>query len=128
MTVTVAGITTVVLCYWIIDRLRKKMLCSSFFLTTRLSKTNMSKSADEMLLGAASNGAIEDVKLLLNEGADINTKSPSKGPPLFQATVNAHVDVVKLLLDTRVLTSRPRVNTKHTRGSHHYIWQVRVAS
>ncbi len=52
------------------------------------------------LLFAAREGHFEATKVLLDQGADVNTVSPGdKSSPLLVATINGHFDLAKLLLD-----------------------------
>jgi hypothetical protein len=54
---------------------------------------------DRSLTTAAGNGHTELVRLLLNDGADINGESEFRGTGLADACYNGHEEVVKLLLD-----------------------------
>lgn len=68
----------------------------------RLKSTDISpskKRAAEALLSAAEDGRLEDVKLLVHKGTDVNVESPVAGrSPLMRAAANGHVDVVSFLL------------------------------
>lgn len=54
---------------------------------------------DQSLRTAARNGHAELVRLLLNEGADINRESEFRAIALADACYNGHEEVVKILLD-----------------------------
>ncbi|XP_035682279.1 poly [ADP-ribose] polymerase tankyrase-2-like [Branchiostoma floridae] len=64
----------------------------------------MAEMANELLLYAAENGSLEGVKTALKAGADIDCDQPAdsdiirSGTPLYHASFNGHVDIVKLLL------------------------------
>ena len=52
------------------------------------------------LMMASANGHTEVVKLLLDNGADVNVKNTDDGvTALFMASANGHTEIVKLLLD-----------------------------
>jgi ankyrin repeat protein len=53
------------------------------------------------LFFGASSGHEAIVQLLLQKGADLESKDETGGTPLFQAAENGHEAVVKLLLDER---------------------------
>ena len=51
------------------------------------------------LLAATRKGDLAQVKMLLDKGASVNSKSPYGSTPLFFACNRGYVDIVKLLLD-----------------------------
>jgi hypothetical protein len=57
---------------------------------------------DRSLTSAAGNGYAELVRLLLDEGADINGESEFRGTALADACYNGHEEVVTILLDRGV--------------------------
>lgn len=59
----------------------------------------VSAGINEDLLDAAYDGDLVEVKKLLNEGADINTKSEDGFTPLMNAARNGDIEVVKFLID-----------------------------
>lgn len=56
-------------------------------------------SRDTPLIKAAANGHIEVVKLLLEQGADVNRHNEGGETPLHYAARNGHVEVMEILLD-----------------------------
>lgn len=54
---------------------------------------------DSALFKAAERNAIERVKGLLEEGANVNAVLPGDGTPLIAAAKNGHLEMVRLLLD-----------------------------
>lgn len=57
-----------------------------------------SRSNDQALLQAASNGDLEQIEQLLDKGADLNALVLEGPTPLMEAAAEGHVDAVKLLL------------------------------
>ncbi|KDN62992.1 hypothetical protein CSUB01_10458 [Colletotrichum sublineola] len=51
------------------------------------------------LLWAVRNGRLEVVRMLLDRGADVNSRTDSRQTPLFRAARNGHLEVVQMLLD-----------------------------
>lgn len=55
---------------------------------------------EEDLAKAAGNGDMGTVKFLVNIGVDVDGKNADAGlPPLLEARINGHDDIVKYLLD-----------------------------
>ena len=51
------------------------------------------------MLSAAGNGYLEIVKILEENGADINVKNKFDNTPLIWAAINGHFEVVRFLQD-----------------------------
>ena len=51
------------------------------------------------LFNASRNGHIEEVKMLITNGADVNVKTASGKTALMAASGNGHIEVVKMLID-----------------------------
>ena len=49
--------------------------------------------------GACEDGRLDEVKGLIDEGVDVNSRSGNGRTPLMYAARNGHVDIVRLLLD-----------------------------
>ena len=45
-------------------------------------------------------GEIEPVKLLIDEGADVNARGDKGATPIFNAVIGGNLDVVRLLIDS----------------------------
>ena len=60
---------------------------------------NNFKSLNAALYDAARNGKYEDVKNLVEKGADVNAKSNYNRTPLHAAALNGHYEVVKHLVE-----------------------------
>ena len=56
-------------------------------------------SLDDQLLQAAKNGSLEQVKILMAEGADLNAKDTDGMTALMHATKEGCIDILKLLHD-----------------------------
>ncbi|CAD7700408.1 unnamed protein product [Ostreobium quekettii] len=54
---------------------------------------------NEMLLDAAGDGDVDEVKQLLEDGADVNTTDASGNTPLILGTADGSIEVVRVLLD-----------------------------
>ena len=54
---------------------------------------------EEQLRLAASNGWVEEVRVLLSEGIDKDCVDGDGWTPLHYAAMNSHVDVVQVLID-----------------------------
>ena len=54
---------------------------------------------DTLLIEAADNGHVDMVKLLIENGADVNLKGEAWYGPLHAAAANGHIEVVKILLE-----------------------------
>jgi ankyrin repeat protein len=68
------------------------------------------KRRRDALLSAAEEGRTDDVKLLVDKGADVNIASPKTGrTSLMRAAENGHLDVVEFLLQKGA-----RINLKST--------------
>jgi ankyrin repeat protein len=76
---------------------------TALVLTSRAEETKTGskggENADKSLYEAAEAGDIEQVKLLISKGADVNAKNRIGYTPLHHAASGGHSDVVKLLLD-----------------------------
>jgi ankyrin repeat protein len=68
-------------------------------------------SLNEDLIDAASRGDLKKVKMLLNEGADVNTRDINGRTPLHYAAARGHLDTVKFLVDRGA-----DVNTRNVDG------------
>ena len=67
-------------------------------LGTACNLDNSSSARELRLLRAAKNGYMGDIRTLLDEGVDIETRNPSDGwTPLFWAAVRDNAPAVKLL-------------------------------
>jgi len=64
------------------------------------------------LLDAAKSGDVKTVKLLLEKGADVNTKSDDGGTALMSAAKRGYMEIIKLLLDKGA-----DINAKDTDGT-----------
>ena len=62
-----------------------------------IKKVKSLKSTELMV--ASQNGDVEVVKMLLNKGADVNSKTSDGITALIWATLNGHIEVVKMLID-----------------------------
>jgi ankyrin repeat protein len=60
-------------------------------------KTNQEKLNNDFLY-AAKEGKLNEVELLLKEGADINAKDNAGWTALMYASANCHKDIVELLI------------------------------
>jgi ankyrin repeat protein len=54
---------------------------------------------DTLLIESAANGHVDVVKLLIENGADVNLKGEAWYGPLHAAAANGHIEVVKILLE-----------------------------
>jgi ankyrin repeat protein len=54
---------------------------------------------DTLLIEAAANGHVDVVKLLIENGADVNLKGEAWYGPLHAAAARGHIEVVKILLE-----------------------------
>lgn len=73
--------------------------------------SSCSKDINVCLLDASSQGDIEVVRTLLDQGANINIKTKSGTTPLMMAAMKGHVAIVNLLIDNGAL-----INTKNKFG------------
>jgi ankyrin repeat protein len=62
------------------------------------AKIDARSNVGNPLFLAASEGKLEIVRYLLDEGADVNARANSGGTPLAEAAYYGHVDVIKELL------------------------------
>ena len=83
------------------------MSCGSHNLKEKTS-TNFE---DFQIHDVASDGDIENLKILIQRGADLNAKNDEGWSPLHYAVGENHLEVVKLLLDAGA-----NVNVKENRG------------
>jgi len=60
--------------------------------------TYSQEALDEELLSAAGNGIIENVRLFLDAGANVDAEDHIKQTPLHRAARNGHTEVAKLLI------------------------------
>ena len=65
---------------------------------------------------ASWNGHIEAIKLLLDNGADVNTKNKDGWTPIYPASWKGHAETVKLLIDHGA-----NVNARHGWRSPNWI-------
>ncbi|WP_410542724.1 ankyrin repeat domain-containing protein [Wolbachia endosymbiont of Tetranychus urticae] len=56
------------------------------------------RDIDSKLLNAAERGDIDEVKHLINEGADVNAKDVYEKTPLHWAAEKGHKEIVEILL------------------------------
>lgn len=61
-------------------------------------KVNVNKSGWSPLHYAASKGSLDIVQFLINNGAEVNARSPNETTPLMMASRYGHIQVVRLLL------------------------------
>ncbi|MFC1781833.1 ankyrin repeat domain-containing protein [Planctomycetota bacterium] len=77
-----------------------------------LLRKNGAEESTPSLLGALTNGDIEQIKLLISQGADVNTKTGSQGQmPLHLAIQWGNTEIAELLID-----SGADVSATNTRG------------
>ena len=62
-------------------------------------RENKERNLTEALCDACIAGDSVAVRVLIENGADVNASNPYKGSPLFYACFNGHTDVVRVLLD-----------------------------
>jgi len=55
---------------------------------------------DKKLLEASLKGQLEEVKLLIEVGADVNVKDEFGYTPLMEASTNDQIEVIKLLIES----------------------------
>jgi len=67
---------------------------------------------DERLIDASRNGRLEEVKMLIEAGADINTKNEWEDTSLMFASYHGYIDLVKLLIEAGA-----DINAKNNYGS-----------
>ncbi|KAI8645782.1 ankyrin repeat-containing domain protein, partial [Parasitella parasitica] len=70
-------------------------------LTARMDEVRLQKEACNALdeIATALSGHFQVVKILLEYGADVNSKGADLDTPLHDATENNHCDIVELLLE-----------------------------
>ncbi|XP_039256583.1 BRCA1-associated RING domain protein 1-like isoform X2 [Styela clava] len=73
--------------------------------TPRSTKKN--KRGETLLHIAAMKGKIDDMKKLIEEGADLNAKDNAGWTPLHEACNHGHIDAVRQLLESGVLVNTP---------------------
>ena len=101
-----------------------KQLCSMLFFEHKKAFQN-SKVLDEHclpgtpLLIASEKGAIELVRLVLENGADVNTQTESNPSALLVASKNGHLETVRLLLENGA-----DVNAQDESGDFHTALQA----
>ena len=67
--------------------------------TPEPQRRDRSTRLDRMLVEAADDGDLPDVRDLLDDGADVDAAIAGDGSPLIAAARNNHIDIVRLLLD-----------------------------
>lgn len=75
------------------------------------------RSLDEDVVIAASDGNVEQIKSLLKQGANPNAHALDDWTPLTKAASNGHIDAVKLLL-----VSGARINEAEGGGNTALFW------
>ncbi len=68
------------------------------------------KNRQVLLVKVAGAGKVEKVKELLDAGADVNAKNKYGDTALISASAESHTEVVKVLLDARVIGEATRSN------------------
>ncbi|MCX5657976.1 MAG: ankyrin repeat domain-containing protein, partial [Candidatus Omnitrophica bacterium] len=63
------------------------------------SRVSSSGDIEDNLWKAADEGNAEEIRSLLEKGADVNAKKENRSTPLFVASYNGNLDIVKLLLE-----------------------------
>ncbi len=82
-----------------------------------------SVNLNNLLLNASCEGSVEEVKKLLNEGADINVKNEFGTTPLELAVVSNNYDVAKLFLE---LGQNPNGEYLTTASANGYVKLVKL--
>ncbi len=70
------------------------------------------KTLNARLLKTCRNGSVEDVRSILDEGADINARTTNKSTPLMMAAEHGNIDVVKFILGRK-----PDIDAKNSVGN-----------
>lgn len=65
----------------------------------KVQKKQREHKPSKSILIASSTGDVNQVRLLISEGADIESKNQRRETPMVLAAKNGHIEVVKLLLD-----------------------------
>jgi hypothetical protein len=92
--------------YWKEDEIKRlKLVCKKCY-------EEKMKAVNEELLNACEKGDLEKVKLLLKEGADINTKNKYGWTPLMIACEKDNKEMVKLLLEKGADVKAKNINGK----------------
>ncbi|VXB16211.1 conserved hypothetical protein [Burkholderia sp. 8Y] len=82
-----------------LESLAKKYGAHPEFLGIQILSPNQRGAVDDTLLHlAARTGAIEDIKILIEIGADIDVPGDLGNTPLHQAAMSGQVEAIKLLL------------------------------
>lgn len=79
----------------------------------------VNQSGWSALLYAAMEGHLDTVKLLLEKGANPDSRAPSQLTPLMIASRNGHIDVVRVLL-----AAKANPNAKNDRGDTALKWAL----
>ena len=61
--------------------------------------TSIVKANNDDLINATRNNTVQEVKRLLNEGADVNARNQDGWTSLMMAALGGHLEVAKLLID-----------------------------
>jgi ankyrin repeat protein len=67
--------------------------------TDHIRESSNKNTLNKGLLSAAARGNLEEVKFLIDRGANVNAEGMDKWTPLHRAADNGHTEVVRLLLD-----------------------------